>query len=331
MSLSQAARERVPRSRTSSSKRVVQEAAQEVDDATLHGVVGHHAERALGLGFALGGWAVPQPPGGVGHADPEREPLEPEAPGVLDELGLLEGLAIRVIDAPADAGLLDPAAEGLEVAVLDAEAATERLHRQQIEHGDRADPVLPSGHGQHPQQDLGHGVGAAEAALGDRPGDAGRARGAPALLELHDGPAIALCGALRTLVEDRADQGHPGLDVGHHHQHVAGLEVGVGLKEVEQSLAQHLDLPGGAVAGVNPQRVVVLEEGPRPALRLAEGGGVAEVQHVGLQHVQGAGGALARALELGREVDEGLHPGVVHHALVEPLEHQLHVASHTAH
>jgi hypothetical protein len=53
------------------------------------------------------------------------------------------------------------------------------------------------------------------------------------------------------------------LDVRAHHDHVPGLDGRIGGEDVQESVPQHLDLPGPAVTGVNLHRPVPLAERPR--------------------------------------------------------------------
>src|SRR5437016_1167836 len=65
--------------------------------------------------------------------------------------------------------------------------------------------------------------------------------------------------------ECRLNQWSHGLDVWTHHDHVARLEREILLQRVEDRVADHLDLPGAAVAGVDLNRAVLAVE-PRASV-----------------------------------------------------------------
>ena len=91
--------------------------------------------------------------------------------------------------------------------------------------------------------------------------------------------------------EVRDDQRRVGLDVRAHHQDVARLQRRVVGEQAEQHLAQHVDLPGRAVATVHLHRPVVVSQ--RTALRPNGVRG-----DVGLQPAQERVLAVATAHEL---------------------------------
>lgn len=72
---------------------------------------------------------------------------------------------------------------------------------------------------------------------------------------------MAVAGHL-TEPEAGDDQRGVGLDVGAHHQDVARLQGGIVGQQPQQHLAQHVDLPGRAVAAVHLHRPVVGRPGP---------------------------------------------------------------------
>ncbi len=68
---------------------------------------------------------------------------------------------------------------------------------------------------------------------------------------------VGLGAGCLTEPEGRREERRVGLDVRAHHQDVARLESRVVGHQADQHLAQHLDLAGGAVAGVHLDGVVV--------------------------------------------------------------------------
>ena len=181
----------------------------------------------------------------VGHRHPGEDPVEAEAPGVLDVAVEPVRRPVLLVVGPTDAGLLDPAGDRLEVVVGQTEAAAHRVGGDQVEHGTRLGTATSEveQRAQHREQRVG---------LGQRPvGEA----------HLEELAGVAARDG-RTHAERRLDQRGVGLDVGAHHQDVARLERGVVGQQPEQHLAQHLDLAGRAVARVHLHAAVVDVEDP---------------------------------------------------------------------
>ena len=107
------------------------------------------------------------------------------------------------------------------------------------------------------------------------------------------GVAVAARPAVGPEAEAGGDQRRVGLDVGAHHQHVAGLERGVVGEQAEQHLAQHLDLAGRAVAGVHLDGAVVGSQGRAAA------GPAALARRSACSHWSRLSGAAARAAATG--------------------------------
>ena len=167
--------------------------------------------------------------------------VEPEPPGVLHVVLEPERAAVLGVVRPADAGLLDPRGDGVEVVVRQPEPASDRLDRHEVEH--------PAGLGAsvgEVEQDAGHGeqrVGLGER-TGRRAAPAAGARGARSWSGRSSPPTLPE-------PERRLDERGVGLDVGAHDEDVARLERGIVGEQAEQRLAEHLDLTGRAVAGVH--------------------------------------------------------------------------------
>ena len=176
----------------------------------------------------------------VGHRDPGQHPVEAEAPGVLDVVVEAVRRAVLLVVRPADAGLLDPAGDRLEVVVGQPEAAAHGVGCDQVEHRARLGPAAGEVEqlADHGEQRVG---------LGQRP------VGQPHLQQL----ARVAAGDRLAHAERGLDQRRVGLDVGAHHQDVARLEGLVVGEQAEQHLAQHLDLAGRTVAGVHLHAAVV--------------------------------------------------------------------------
>ena len=129
----------------------------------------------------------------------------------------------------------------LELLVAEAEAGAHRVGAGDVEHLARG----------HPAADQLDELGGERE---QRVGGGERAVGQP-----HPQLVAGVPGALARDVghaEGGGDQGCVGLDVGDHHEDVARLERRVVLEQPDQHLAQHVDLPGGAVAGVDLHGVV---------------------------------------------------------------------------
>ena len=184
----------------------------------------------------------------LGHGHPEEDPVEPGLPGVGRDALELERLPVRGVEAPADARAVHPLLQPVQVVVAEAEPAAHRLAAGQVEHLGRGDPGR--GELEHLGQHAHHRVGLA------------RERSASRISSVRSGSLDAP--SQSPPAERRLNQRGEGLDVGAHHDDVAGLQRRVVLQQVQDGVAQHLDLAAPAVAGVHPDAVVVgLEQRPR--------------------------------------------------------------------
>ena len=252
------------------------EAAREVDRAALDVVEREHAaEQPLLL---------------VGHRDPEQHAVQPGAPGAGRELLELERGAMGGVEPPADPRLRDPLLDARDVVVVEPEAAADGLAVGEVEHLGGGEALV--GELEQAAHEAEHGVGLAQRAVGEPHAQVGRAQLLRQVVEL-----VVLRGDLPG-AEGRADQRRERLDVRAHHDHVARLERRVLGEQVQDRVAQHLDLAGAAVAGVDLDAAVLAELEPlvgRPGQRRA--GRRAVLAHVGLDaREQRAGGRRRRVM-----------------------------------
>ncbi len=204
--------------------------AGEVDVATVHVVERERgAEETLPL---------------LGHRHPEQNPVETRLPRVGGNPLELERAPVRGIEAPAHERAVHPFLQPVQIVVAEAETAAHRVPSREVQHLGRRDP----GRGQleHLGEDAHHGVGLAQRAVGqpdlERPLGVGR-------LALQTASA-----------EGRLDQRREGLDVGAHHDDVAGLQRRIVLQQMEDGVAEYLDLAAAAVARMHTDAVVVTGE-----------------------------------------------------------------------
>ena len=146
------------------------------------------------------------------------------------------------VEAPADAAVGDPVADPREVLVLEAEAPAHGLAVGEVEHlrgGQAARREV-----EQLRDDAEHRVGLAQRAVGEAHAQVGRAQLGGQRLDLV--VLDDLAGG-----EGGLDQRRERLDVRAHHDHVARLQRVVLLQQVEDRVAQDLDLARAAVAGVD--------------------------------------------------------------------------------
>ena len=182
--------------------------------------------------------AADEPEVVLGHRHPEQQPVEAGPPGVRGERVELVRRPVGGVQPPADAGGGDPLLEPGEVVVVEAEPPAHRLPAGEVEQlrgGDAGvDQLEQLGDGREDR------VGLAQRAVGEPDPQVGQAAGSAMRR------SSTLDGAERGL-----DQRGERLDVRAHHDHVARLERRVVGEEVEDRVAEHLDLAGPAVARVH--------------------------------------------------------------------------------
>ncbi len=169
----------------------------------------------------------------------QQHPPQAEQPRVLRRcraLRQLQRLAVLAVQAPADAGAsrIQRCSSGRSSSPMPKRCA-QRRHLQQVEHVARRDARL----GQVEQQ-LERVHQRVELAL--------RAVGQPERDE-------ARVGGIRQ-AEHRLDVRGVGLDVGHHHDHVARAQRRIGAEGGEQLVVQDLDFALRAVRDVEAQRAI---------------------------------------------------------------------------
>ena len=203
-------------------------AAREVDGEALDVVDRQHA--------------LEQPVALLGHRHADEHAVEARLPGPGGQVLRACRGAVRGVEAPADAAVGDPVADAREVLVLEAEAPAHGLAVGEVEHvrGGQA----AAGEVEQLGDDAEHRVGLAQRAVGEADAQVGRAQLVGERLELV--VVDDLAGA-----EGGLDQRRERLDVRAHHDHVARLQRVVLLQQVEDRVAQDLDLARAAVAGVD--------------------------------------------------------------------------------
>ena len=224
-------------------------AAREVDRPALDVVERQHA--------------ADEAPVLLGHRDAEQDPIETGPPRVrLDDVELVR-LAVRVVETPPDSARDDPLLHPRDVVVVEPEAAPDGLAVGEVEQLRGGHPLV--GELEQERDDAEDGVRLPQRAVGEADRRSGRRLSAARLAPLA--PAVvAVVGFPAARSERGLDQRGDRLDVGAHHDHVARLERRVLLEQVEDRVADDLDLAGAAVAGVHLEAAVTAVE-QRPPVR----------------------------------------------------------------
>ena len=135
--------------------------------------------------------------------------------------------AMRGVDAPANAGFLDPGADDLEVGLDQIEAALQRARLQNAHNAARGEAA--PGRFQNAQEGVDDIVLRARAAIRNAERNAERfGRG----------------------VEDRLDEWRVHLDLRRHHDDIVRFQIGLRFQNGEQLIVQHFHLAHRAVAGM---------------------------------------------------------------------------------
>ncbi len=190
----------------------------------------------------------------LGHGHPEEDPVEPGLPGVRCNALELERAPMGGIESPSDERAAHPLLQAVQVVVAEAETAAHRIASGQVEHLGRRDPRRRKFEhlGQHAHHRVGLAEGTVRQADFERPLRIGRR-------PLESPPA-----------ERGLNQRCERLDVGAHHDDVAGLQARIVLQQVQDGVAQHFDLAAPSMAGVDPDAVVVRGQ-HRPLVDAAAG------------------------------------------------------------
>ena len=175
----------------------------------------------------------------------QQHALQSEPPAVLRHGFIqLQRLPLRRVQPPADAALLDPAAQLRQLFGLDAETLLQGRHLQQVQHLGHRQARL-----RQIQQEL-HGrqqrLVAAALLVGHR--------------ERNEARVLR-----RIQPEHRLDVRRVGGNVGHHHDHVPGLQRGIRREGRQQLVMQHLHLALRTVADLEADGSVTPGIDRRPA------------------------------------------------------------------
>ena len=139
-----------------------------------------------------------------------------------------------VVQSPAHARLVHPAAQQAQAALIHRKTVRQRWHLQQRQHIFRRKAAVR----QRQQAEKGEDrrMRLAGAAIGDRERQV----------------AIG-----RRVSEDRLNKGSVAVDIGHHHDNIARFERGIRLHHRQQMILQHFHFALGAVADLHANRPIV--------------------------------------------------------------------------
>ena len=187
--------------------------------------------------------ALEQPVALLRHRHADEHAVEARLPGPGGEVLELVRAAVLGVEPPADAAVGDPVADAREVLVLEAEAPAHGLPVGEVEHvgGGQA----AAGEVEQLGDDAEHRVGLAQRSVGEADAQVGRAQ------LVREGRELVVFVDHLAGAERRLDERRERLDVRAHHDHVARLQRVVLLEQVEDRVAQDLDLARAAVAGVD--------------------------------------------------------------------------------
>ena len=207
-------------------------------------------------------------------ATPSSTRSRPARQVPLGERVELERRAVGGVEAPADPAVGDPVLHAREVVVVEAEAPADGLAVGEVEHLRGGQPLL--GEVEQLRDDAEHRVGLAQRAVGEPDAQVGRAdvgrqrRRARRRRAISPAPKVAWISGANVSMS------------GHMTMTSRGSSVGSSCEQVQDRVAQDLDLAGAAVAGVDldaavvrvEQRARVVVAGERRARRRAVGADV---------------------------------------------------------
>ncbi len=179
------------------------------------------------------------------HRHADKHAVEARLPCVQHQPVELERCAVGAVEPPADAGVDDPLLEAGEVVVVEIEPATHRVAPGEVEHLVAVTRASAS---------------TSKAERAPRTGFVWRNDRSASRTRRSVRLARVVTVVVRDGAEGCMDEWCERLDVGTHHNDVAGLERRVIGQEVEDRVAHHLDLPGSAVASVDLEAAVVRVE-----------------------------------------------------------------------
>ena len=214
------------------------EAAREVDRATVDVVERQHA--------------LDEPPILLGHRHADEHSIQTASPRVGVQRAELERLAVAGVEPPPDPAGRDPVLHPREVVVVEPEAPAHGLASGQVEQLRRGRPLV--GERQQLTDHAEHRVGLAERPVGEPDAQVGHGL---AVVAGEDAGVVLVLVVAASGTERGLDQRRERLDVGTHDDHVARLERRVVLEQVQDRVAQYLDLARPAVAGVDLDAAVV--------------------------------------------------------------------------
>ena len=170
----------------------------------------------------------------VRHRIAEQETVKPGTPGVLTVWRQMQLRPVIFIHPPADASLFDPAANRIELMLIEAEAAAHRRRREQVEQSGRGEtcPVKV----EQLEKRRSNLPLVQQTPVGNRVREIGR----------------SVSGG----TEHCGDIGSIGLDIRTHHHDILRRKPGELVEKFEQIVVQHLDFAQRAVAGVHLYRSV---------------------------------------------------------------------------
>ena len=182
-----------------------------------------------------------QPLAVLGHRDAQQQPVEAGVPRTGGHPHERVHAAVLGVEAPAGAAVGNPLLDAREVVVVEPEAAADGLAVGEVEHLRCRQPLL--GELDQLRDDGEHGVRLAQRAVREADAEVGALR-----------REVVVLGAG---AERRLDQRRERLDVRAHHDHVARLERRILLEQMQDHVAQHLDLARATVTGVDLDASVV--------------------------------------------------------------------------
>ncbi len=168
------------------------------------------------------------------HRIAQQHTLQAKAPGVLARDRQRQRFGTVIVQPPAHARFIDPAAQQAQAALIHGEPVRQRRDLQQRQHIFRRKAAVRQR--QQAQKGKDSRMRLAGAAIGDRERQ------------------IAIGGRVG---EDRLDKGRVAVDIGDHHNDIARLKRGICFHHRQQVILQHLHFALRAVADLHANRAIV--------------------------------------------------------------------------